>query len=550
MPGAVPNTILRRRLPLALAGMAALLCASPAPAQEAAPIDVRGEVFVGSEVERYLRVLQVAGAVAPYPWSVRGFSPREAGLLAPPAEGHPWAGRYRLSADTAGGLRLRAVRPSAQLLYNSAFPYGANDGAVWAGRGLTAAVEAGLAAEWGPVSLTLAPVAFVAQNAEFELLAHGDSTVSPYANPAFPRFIDHPQRFGDGRYAVVDPGQSTLRADVRGVSAGLSTANQQWGPATDHPPLLGNNAAGFPHAFLGTARPGNLWIGRLHGKLVWGTLGQSAWASPTEYPRRFMSGAAATFVPRGAPGLEIGGARLFHASWTPGGPRPRSFLKPLDGLLKGRLAGDLIGDTSDPENQLASLFFRWAVPGSGVEVWGELAREDHSYDLRDVLLEPEHYSAYLVGARKVWTSAEGRLTSLRAELVDGRVTHLVEVRQQSPFYVHTEVRQGHTHRGQLLGSPVVYGGMGSTVALDRYDRAGRWNVQWARSVQDAVGHQAWLAETPLGATALQSIGIERLQFVRGFEVGSRVVAAYQVNRHFSGSDAFNLNLGLQVRRGL
>ena len=548
MLGAVPNTILRRRLPLA--GMAALLCASPAPAQDAAGVDVRGEVFVGSEVERYLRVLQVTGAVDPYPWSVRGFSPGEASRLAPAEEGHPWAGRYRLAADTAAGFRLRTVRPSAQLLYNSAFPYGANDGPLWAGRGLTTAVEAGLAAEWGPLSLTLAPVAFVAQNAEFELLAHGDSTLSPYGDAAFPQFIDRPQRFGDGRYAVVDPGQSTLRADVRGLSAGVSTANQHWGPATDHPPLLGNNAAGFPHAFLGTARPANLWVGRLHGRVVWGTLTQSAWAGPTEHPRRFMSGAVATFVPRGVPGLEIGGARFFHATWTPGGPGVRGFLKPFDGLLKSRLSGNLIGDTSDPENQLASLFFRWTVPASGVEVWGELAREDHSYDLRDVLLQPEHYSAYLVGARKVWTSAEGRLTSLRAELVDGRVTHLVEVRQQSPFYVHTDVRQGHTHRGQVLGSPVVYGGMGSTVTLDRYDRAGRWSVHWARSLQDAFGYQASLAQSGLGVTALQALGIERLHFVRGFEVGSRVVAAYEVNRHFSGSDAFNLNLGLQVRRGL
>ena len=35
---------------------------------------------------------------------------------------------------------------------------------------------------------------------------------------------------------------------MRGFTAGVSTANQQWGPSADLPLLLGTNAAGFPHA--------------------------------------------------------------------------------------------------------------------------------------------------------------------------------------------------------------------------------------------------------------------------------------------------------------
>lgn len=531
-------------------GAALLLWAPPAAGQDPAPVDARGEVFVGSEIEDYLRNLQVVGEVGAYPWSVRAFSPREVGRLAPAGADHPWAGRYSLRGDTAGGLRLRTVRPRVQVLYNSRFPHGINDGPIWAGRGLTTAVEGGIAAEWGVVSLTVAPLAFVAQNAAFDLLDHGDAVSPPQADGAFPRFIDRPQRFGDGRYVVVDPGQSTLRLDVRGVAAGVSTANQHWGPATDHAPLLGNNAAGFPHLFLGTGHPANLWAGRLHGKLVWGTLRQSGWTAPNNSPRRFLSAAVATFVPRGAPGLEIGGARLFHANWRAGAPGVADFLKPFEGLLKVRLPGDNLGDVGDAENQIASVFFRWVLPRSGFELWGEFAREDHSYDLRDILLEPEHNSAYLLGARKVWRGRGGSITALRAEVVDARVTHLVQVRLQSPFYIHSDVRQGHTHAGQILGSPAVHGGMGSRLVLDRYDRSGRWSFDASRSLEDASGTQRELADTSFGTSSTQSLGVERLHFARGFEIGARAAAVYQVNRRFTGSDAFNLNLGFQVRRGL
>ncbi len=96
--------------------------------------------------------------------------------------------------------------------------------------------------------------------------------------------IDLPQHFGDGPYTRVDPGQSSLRLDARGVAAGLSTANQHWGPAAEHPLLLGSNAPGFLHAFLGTSEPVDVWIGSLHGRVVYGRLRQSGYSRTPRAP--------------------------------------------------------------------------------------------------------------------------------------------------------------------------------------------------------------------------------------------------------------------------
>ncbi|HEX8208543.1 MAG TPA: capsule assembly Wzi family protein [Longimicrobium sp.] len=529
-----PRTFRGLAAPLA----AALLAAAPAAAQ--APLDVRGEVFVGSEAESYLRVLQVAGRGGRYPWAIRGFSPREVTRLAPADSAHPWMGRYRFAPDSAGRARVRWVRPGAQAIVNTTMPYGAEDGAVWAGRGLTVAAEAGASLEWGPLSLTVAPMAFIAQNAEFDLADTGAGGVLEYNDPDFPGSIDLPQRFGDGAYGRVDPGQSSLRLDASIFAAGVSTANQHWGPAADLPLILGHNAGGFAHAFAGTARPVNLGIGRLHGRLLWGRLDQSAYTEIVE-PRRFMSGAVAVFVPRGLPTLEVGGTRFFHTPWPEGGLTASNFLKPLEGFIKVGLENGGTGvEGGDVDNQLASVFFRWYHPRNGVEAYAEYARDDHNADRRDVLLEPDHNAGYTLGLRRVWPRADGSLVSLRGEVLNTRISHLNLVRPQSAFYRHTGARQGHTQRGQILGASSGYGGGGAVVALDRYTPRGRTTLTYTRSVRDRL--------TP-DPEVTNGVGVEALRFMGRFDVTAGITGAYQMNRRAGGS-AFNLNTVLRVRLGM
>src|SRR5688572_28620730 len=115
------------RLTLILLGFATF-SACPAAAQSRAP--AAAEVMGGSELENYLRMLQLAGKTRPYPWTTRGFSVREVERLLPAdTVAVPW----RLTVER---LRARFAIGSLELntVFNSGFPYGSNDGAVWAGR--------------------------------------------------------------------------------------------------------------------------------------------------------------------------------------------------------------------------------------------------------------------------------------------------------------------------------------------------------------------------------------------------------------------------------
>src|SRR2546423_4866954 len=119
----------------------------------------------GSEFEDYLRVLQFAGLEPLHPWSIRGFSPRTISRFAAADSAGPWALRnnFRNGPVEPGSLGLGAT-------FNSAYPYGANDGPVWAGRGLTLIANAGIAGHAGPFSFAVSPKAFRAGNTAFDLL--------------------------------------------------------------------------------------------------------------------------------------------------------------------------------------------------------------------------------------------------------------------------------------------------------------------------------------------------------------------------------------------
>ena len=506
-------------------------------------------VSAGSRREDYLRTLQTLGIVRPYPWSLRGFSPREIDLLRPQTDSHPRSAASEFQGDSLRLGRGFSVLPaSGDVWLNSSFPFGLNDGAVWRGRGLTAAISGGVQGRWGPVSLTFAPIAFVAQNADFPLMDNGVEGPLRFGDGQYAGGVDLPQRFGDGAYAVLDPGQSSLRFDTRYVAFGASTANQAWGPMSEFPVLLGDKAAGFPHVFFGTGSPVNIFIGSLHARVMYGQLGQSDYSPIVEpEPRRFASGIAAVFSPRGLPTLEIGAGRFFHMVWPQGGPGSYELRRPFESFFKSSLsvtvrAGD---DTlTHVENQLAGVFFRWVFPSHGLEVYGETGREDHNWDQRDLVLELDHSATYGIGLRKAWRTP-GRIRVFRGETMNFQLRTGALHRGEGGIYLHAPIRQGHTHRGQLLGAGFgVASASGTVLAFEQHDARRSTTVAWSRFVRQERFRELIVPpwELNLDSTDVQHALEVEHRFDRGgrqFRVG--LGGVYEFNRNF-GKDAFNLML--------
>lgn len=459
-----------------IAALFALVAAAPAGAQDV--YYPSRWVLPGSDVESFMRFAQSLGLTASMPWSVRAFSTRDLKALRIRTV-DLWTPHQMTRATTEGRRLVRGLLApvTVDAWYNTAYPYGMNDGAAWIGRGLSLQTSFGATLEIGPLELSLRPIAFWAENADFQMLRPSRDSLGPFVDPLMPTSVDRPQRFGTREYWQLDLGASGVRLDFAGISIGLTNQHQVWGPMTEFPLIMGRNAAGFLHVHAGTSQPLKLPFIFVHGRVIYASLEQSEFSPVRDGPsRRFGSGAVVAVQPTLIPGLEFGAARFFSLTWPHSGLNSRYFTHLFEGFLKPKGNAVFAPTPTDPttstDNQLASVFARWVFPASGVEVYGEYGREDHNASARDALLEPDHSAAIALGVRKAW-KAGGALFAGRAEIVNHQPSSLARHRGQGSWYVHGYARQGHTHRGQLLASPVAVGsGAGTFASMERFGSSG------------------------------------------------------------------------------
>lgn len=374
-----------------------------------------------------------------------------------------------VNTAAAAGLPFAwTVLPAAGLVeLRSDYPHAQQDGLRWASAGLSAGLTAGAAARWGPVTAMLAPVISFHQNEKYDIEPVASPALDPYSSFYHAGVIDLPRRFGTEPAWWAHPGQSFVRVDAWGVGLGVSTENLRWGSALRNPLLMSSAGAGFPHVFLGTSRPLDVRIGRLEAEAIWGRLAESEhFDTIPDNDRRLFAGLVVAFSP-GHTGLTIGVARSYLRTLPPGGLS-------LGDQLWGPYTGirDNPRDPSQGDNQLLSAFFRWGLPESGFEVYGEYAREDHWEDAKDLLLELDHSRGYTIGLHKLFGDGDAaHRFRVAAEATNLNMTSTWQSGRPGPtFYTHSQIRQGYTHRGQLLGAPIGPGSDAQYVAADYLGR--------------------------------------------------------------------------------
>ncbi|MEY4609486.1 MAG: hypothetical protein RL625_1703, partial [Gemmatimonadota bacterium] len=130
----------------------------------------------------------------------------------------------------------------------------------------------------------------------------------------------------------------------------------------------------------------------------------------------------------------------------------------------------------ESDNQLIAAWGRLRIPDAGLEFSAELGKNDRSADLRDFGNELEHNSGWVVSTRKVWLASAGVLWAVDLSAASQRVPELELYRGQAFNYEHSPITQGHTARGQLLGTYLLEGGGGGALRVDRYSRVGRMSL--------------------------------------------------------------------------
>lgn len=401
------------------------------------------------------------------------------------------------SGDGHGFLQLLPVVWQNQL--NTAYPYGWNDGPMIPARGLQTYVSTGFFAKYRWLSIQFRPELVSAQNRVYEGIG-GEAGPDRAWYSYFGNKIDLPERFGNGSYTRAYLGQSSIRLTLDPISVGFSTENLWWGPGLHNAILMSNTAPGFAHVTLNTSKPIKTYIGSFEFQIVGGHLEKSGYppsllgdtATHHQYERtkpegwRYLSGINLTYQPKWTPGLSFGFIRTYNINQQDMGRGLKYYAPFLEPFSKSKVETDSNSSDHIPSDQMLSFYFRYVVPKANVEFYGEYAKNDHNWDKRDGMGQIDHTRAYTFGLRKLVPlhNRWGGYLQLAGEMTQVAVTNTRAIRSGAPWYVHHQVSDGYTNRGQLLGAGIGPGGNSQTVQVSWLDGLKQLGVQVQRLVHD------------------------------------------------------------------
>ncbi len=425
-------------------------------------ISVRPVVFVISDSVDQLRLRSLTDAGYGFPLL------RSTSTLTAPLAGNYWQ------------PKISFVSPRVMVVDNSAIPLTQNDGPLWAGRGRSTSATTGVRIELGPLRAIIAPELLNSENSNWQLRdtvrfyappipkeRQGGGFVFPWYMP--PLSIDQPLRMGAKKLHTIDAGQSSALIYLGPVAFGAATENEWWGPGIRNAIVLSNNAGGFPHILVRTSEPIRTRYGTFDARLIAGGISESGFFDTTSTNNlQAISLAGLAYSPPRNPNLTLGFARAVYGTvdkWkTIPGRILRSFSNP------GRPNNRSLADSSTypgGEDQVYSLFARWAAPRDGFESYVEWSRTELPANLRDLLVAPNHTQGYTIGFqwRKPTTAAAGTVR-LQGEVTTLEQSATFRDRPIGSYYTSRKVVQGYTHHGQVIGASIGPGASAQWLAFD------------------------------------------------------------------------------------
>ena len=383
----------------------------------------------------------------------------------------------------------------SQSKYNHKQPYGWNDGSFLPVGGYQQLISGGIAAKFGPLNIQLNPEFHYAQNLDYEgfpLDAYTPLWITYYRRQL--NRIDTPESFGNEPINKLKWGQSSIKLELGPVSAGWSNQNIYWGPGKKNALVMSNNATGFQHLTLNTNKAIKTPIGHFEAQVIAGKLEGSGYDPPRSNmvvngsfiykPRnedwRYLSGIAVTYQPKWIPRLSLGFTRVVQ-QYSETAKENNDYFSAFSNLFRSNdKFNDIVRD------QLASVFFRYFWTSTRSEFYFEFSRNDTSIDFRDFFLEPGHAAAYLMGFSKLFDFKGRKDQFIEFDLEwtilqqgAGRI-----IRDASTFYIHSRVRHGYTHKGEILGAGIGPSANAQTINVNWVSKMNKIGIQLERYVHN------------------------------------------------------------------
>ena len=440
--------------------------------------------------------------------------------------------------------------------FNTHHPYSLNDGVMIPARGYQTMISGGVYAKYGSLSIQLRPEYVYAGNRDYQGFYNQQSDQVWAGYYGILNYIDLPEKFGNGSYNRLSWGQSSIRITAGPISLGLSNENVWWGPGIRNSFIMSNTAPGFKHITLNTVKPIKTFLGSFESQIICGRLEDSGFAppdtnrtyngiklyNPKRSDWRYMNGIVISYQPKWIPGLFLGAARTFISYYKDMGNRLADFLPIISPVTKKANYGEK--ESPYPNDQRASVFIRWLWQKENAELYWELGREDHSFNLRDYLVDPDHTRAYVIGFRKLIPlyAHKDQYIQFNIELTQLSQTGTNPERPTGILYLHYAGNsQGYTNRGQLLGAGIGPGSNLQSFSVSWVKGLKTVGIEFERYVQNNDFHNIAIKDpranwVDLGASAFGEWNYQNLLFSAKFELTRSL--NYQYNYQLNTNDIY------------
>ena len=387
------------------------------------------------------------------------------------------------------GLTVGILPLSIQNTYNTRLPMGENNAAAWYGRGHTAEFKGGLFIKSNYFSVNFEPHIIYHENKDFlhpRFVQRDSAGNTLFSSEGIGFRYDAPFRFGTDPFTLFNFGNSSIRLHYKNLEAGISSEPLWWGTMRRYPLIMSNNSAGLRHMFFGTREPINIpYVGKFYAKWLGGYPAESDYYVGAEAGRtRFVNYLNVAISPSFFPNLTIGGINGSYI-YQDGGfnfSQITYFFNIFESANQANLAG------LDDQDQIASAYIHIVFPEARAEIFAEFAREDFSFNLRDFINQPHHNSAYALGFQKLSDLPYFDFLKTHFEITNLTTPQLQQVRSQTFFYSHSDIRQGNTNYGQVQGAAIGPGSNSQLLAFDAYKDYYRVGIFAQRVVENDNFH--------------------------------------------------------------
>lgn len=382
---------------------------------------------------------------------------------------------------------------------NTNRPYGWNDFSMIPSSGLQQFVSSGFFGNFSVFHFQIQPEFIIAQNPTFQGFSNMFPTGVNRARFHFWNYGDYPELFGDGLYTKFFWGQTSLTLRYGAVEIGASTKNIWWGPGQWNSLTFSNNAPGFPHLTLNTTKPAKTFLGNFEFQLLIGRLEDSG-VQPSQFSElntryfrqfdgdwRYLNALFLSYSPKWIPNLNIGLSRTFHRYSQNEGRSFRYLFPVFEGLQKINFFtdGNAVEYDSDGFDQQFTIFSRYYNKKAKAEIYFEYGRRDHPLNWRELILNPEHARAYILGFQKFFEIQEnGKTIQIRSEITHQQESVNRFIRYSgliggNSWHTHHQAR-GFANFGQALGVGIGTGSNVQTLEISLVENFDKFGILFER----------------------------------------------------------------------